>query len=76
MKKVLDIMKNVVKGVDFEEDANFIDEELIDSFDIIELISAIEDEYGIEIAGEDITPENFENIASIEALIDKYLNKR
>lgn len=73
MKTIMDILKGAVKGIDFEASSNFIDDELLDSFDIIEVISAIEEEYGIEIEGEDIIPENFENVEAIEILIKKYL---
>ena len=42
----------------------------LDSLDIMELIAKIEGEFGIEIAAEDIVPENFESVSAIASMID------
>lgn len=72
MKAVIEILKSIVRDADFSSSTNFIDDELLDSFDLIELIAAIEGEYDIEIEGDDIIPDNFESVDKIEALIEKY----
>ncbi|MBR1508308.1 MAG: acyl carrier protein [Eubacterium sp.] len=56
---------------DFENSTDFIEDGLLDSFDIVSLISMIEDEYGISIDGLDIVPENFSGIDAIVELVVK-----
>ena len=56
---------------DFEASESFIDDELLDSFDIITLISMLEEKYNIVIDGLDIVPENFQSIDDIINLVNK-----
>lgn len=57
-------------GTDMFEDG------IIDSLEMMELITAIETEYKIEIDGEDIIPENFRTISAIVKLVKKTLNDK
>ena len=51
------------------EDVNFIEAGMLDSFDVINLVTDIEEKFGIQIDGSDILPENFCSIDSIKNLI-------
>ena len=69
---VLEILRNLKEDADFEESTDFIEDGLLDSFEIVELVSALEDAFEIEISGRDIIPENFVSVEAIEELIEKY----
>lgn len=71
-EKILEILHNIRPEVDFKNSDNFIDDGFLDSFDMVSLVSNIEKNFNISIAGEDIIPENFENIPSIISMIKKY----
>lgn len=71
MKEILEILKEIRPENDFESSENYIDDGMLDSFDLISLISIIEETYGVVIDGLDIVPENFENLKAIKDLIDK-----
>ncbi len=71
-EKILEILNNIRPEVDFKNSDNFIDDGFLDSFDMVSLVSNIEKKFNISIAGEDIIPENFENIPSIISMIKKY----
>ena len=60
---------------DFSASDNFAEDGLLDSFDIVTLVSMIDEQYGVDIDGRDILPEHFASIESIAALIDKTLSK-
>jgi acyl carrier protein len=47
-----------------------IDEQVIDSMGIYEIVTFVENEYGIEILDDELLPENFETINAITKLID------
>ena len=44
---------------------------MLDSFDMVTLVSALDKNFGISIQGVDIVPENFSNVQTIEALLRK-----
>ncbi len=54
---------------DFVASADFFADGLLDSFDLIMLVSELETAYGIRIDGMAIVPENFCNLAAIERLL-------
>lgn len=52
---------------------DFLSEDILDSLTMAEIIITIEDVFQTEIDVEEIIPENFVNISTISALIEKYL---
>lgn len=69
---ILEILKRLNDDVDFENAKDFVEEGLLDSFDIVNLVGALEDELDIEISGRDIIPDNFVSVESIENMLEKY----
>ena len=66
---IIDILNMISPSLDTEdEDFNIL--EAMESEDIIEFIAELEDKFQIEIAKEDITEENFENIDTIIEMIE------
>jgi acyl carrier protein len=70
-QKIIDILKEIRPEFDFSEETDFIEQGMLDSFDIVSLVSSLDDEFGISIDGLDILPENFSSIESIIALLKK-----
>jgi len=69
MKSVAEILKEIRPEFDFSASADFMADGMLDSFDMVTLVAALDKNYGISIPGTDILPENFQNIATIETLI-------
>jgi acyl carrier protein len=72
MRKTIDILNGIRPECAFATSQNFLAEGLLDSFDMVMLVSEFEKEYSISIDGTDIVPENFHSLASIQALLGKY----
>lgn len=72
-KKILSILNDIRPDVDFLKSKDFFEDELLDSFDVITFVEAVEIQFGIEFNGEDIIPENFMNLEVIEKIIKKYM---
>lgn len=71
-EKIIAILTQLRPEFDFtKEGVNFIEEGMLDSFDIVALVSELDTAYGISIDGMDILPENFSSVAAIEALLVK-----
>ena len=72
MKTIDQLLKDIRPEFDFTSSEDFIADGMLDSFDVITLVAELDKTHGISIAGVDIVPENFQNIASIEKLLRKY----
>ena len=69
MSKVLSILAQVRPEHDFSDSEDFFEDGLLDSFDLVTLVSELDSTYGISIDGMDIVPANFRNVGAIEALL-------
>lgn len=73
MEQLLSIMREIRPDVDFETETKLIDDEILDSFDIISIVSEVNEQFGIEINVDDLLPENFNSAEALYALIKKML---
>ena len=71
MDEILEILRDVRPDVDFENEKKLIDDNVLDSFDIITIVSEFNEEFDIEIDVEDLEPENFNTVEAMKELIDK-----
>lgn len=71
MKTVLEILKEIRPEHDFAASQDFMSDGMLDSFDMVTLVSELDKNYGISIDGTDIVPENFQNVETITALVRK-----
>lgn len=73
--KILQILKDIHPEIDFENTTeNLSSDGLLDSFDIVQVISDLESSFDITISALDLIPENFDSIDAIICLINKYKN--
>ena len=69
---IIKILTELRPEFDFtQEGVNFIEEGMLDSFDMVSLIDSIETEMGVSISGADVLPENFCNIDAICRTIEQ-----
>lgn len=71
---ILRILSDLRPEFDFTSSLDFIEDGFLDSFDVVSLVNELEEKFNILIDGEDIIPENFASVKSIEALIKKSAN--
>ena len=71
MEQLLNILKELHADVDFETEEGLVDEGILDSLDIVTLITEINDAFDISSPAEEIIPDNFNSAAAIWALIEK-----
>ena len=70
-EKILGILSSLRPEYDFSDSSDFIEDGMLDSFDVVSLVSELEEKFSIMIDGENIVPENFSSIKAIESLIEK-----
>lgn len=71
MEKLLELLKGVRPDVDFENETALIDDGLLDSFDVVSIISEIDDVFGVQIRINELDSDNFNSAEAIWNLIQK-----
>lgn len=71
MEKLMEILREMHPDVDFETEKHLIDDEILDSLDIVSLIAEISDEFDVVIGAKDMIPENFNSAEALYALIQR-----
>ena len=71
MEELLEILNDIHPDVDFETQEGLMDNAILDSMDIIRLVTEINDAYDINISAKYLLPENFNSVQAIYALIEK-----
>ena len=71
MDKIIEILKGIKPSADINENTALIDEHIIDSLAMINLVGTLGDEFDVDISARDITPENFATPAAILSLIER-----
>ena len=71
MDKLLEILKEAKPEVDFAVEKSLIDGGVLDSFDVVQLVMKLNEEFDIEIGAEEITPENFNSAETIQAMVER-----
>lgn len=76
MEKLLEILKGIRPDVDFESEIALIDDGILDSFDVVAIISEIDNEFGVQIRITELDPENFNSAENIWKLIQELKAKQ
>lgn len=71
MEEIIEILKQFRPDIDFENQKNLIGDGLLDSLDIVSIVSEFDSEFDIEIPVEEITPENFNSVQAMNGLIER-----
>ncbi len=71
MDQLLEILNELKPDVDFSTETGLIDNAILDSFDIVQLISTLKDTFDIDITPADIIPDNFNSADAMWSMIQK-----
>ena len=71
MKELLNILREMHPDVDFESEEHLIDNAILDSMDIVGLITEIGEEFDVTITASNIVPDNFNSAKALYALIQR-----
>ena len=75
MEKLLAALAEVRDDVDFARESGLVDEGVIDSLDLTQIIAALDEAFGIHIPAGEIEPENFNSATDMLALVRRYQQK-
>ena len=72
-KRIMEILAKIIApsiGAKLNPEAELFQERLLDSFGLLELVSAIEAEFGLSIPGDELIIQNFNTVNAIANLIE------
>jgi len=75
MERLMEILEDLRPDVDFENEKGLIDNCILDSLDIISLVSELSDEFDIQIKPAELVPENFNSREAILAMVERLANE-
>lgn len=75
MDQIIEILQGIRDDIDYTAEKNLVDGGILDSFDIVGLITELRDAYDIEIDITELSPENFNSAEAIYELVEKKLNE-
>lgn len=71
MEELLNILKEAKPDVDFTSEKALVDNSILDSFDIVQLVMQLNEAFDIEIGAEEISAENFNSAESMWQMIQR-----
>ena len=71
MYELLVLSEDIKPTVDFRTCTGLIDDGYLDSFDILSIVSELNDAFGIEISPVDIIPENFNSAQALWDMVER-----
>jgi len=75
MEELLEVLLDIRPDLDFSKEDRLVDDEIFDSFDIITVVSEINDAFDVGINVADLTPANLNSAAAMWELITKLKQK-
>lgn len=75
MERLLEILDTVAPGEDFVNCKTLIDDHILNSFAILSLVAALEEEYDIEVLPSELTPANFNSAEALYAMVQRLVDE-
>lgn len=73
MDEILEILQDLHDDVDFMAQKRLVDDKILDSFDLITLVSELSEAFDIEITAKEFIPENFNSVDSLWGMVQELM---
>lgn len=71
MEQLIEILKELHGDVDYHECETLVEDGILNSLDIVAIITEIDDKFDVRIPAEEILPENFNSAKALWELIER-----
>ena len=75
MEKLLEILEDIQPDADYETCTTLIDDNYLDSFALLSLVSELEEEFGVRVTPVDLIPSNFNSAKAIWEMVQRLQNQ-
>ena len=74
-EEILEILSDMHPDIDFENEDELVTGKILDSFDLVSLVTELDNAFEIEITAADLLPENFDSLSAITELVERKLEE-
>ena len=74
MQRLLKILEEIRPDIDFAQETALMDDGILDSFDVVSIISELNDEFSIAIRVNELTPANFNSVNAMMKMVERLQN--
>ena len=75
MDRLIEILEEIVPGEDVRNCTTLVDDSILDSFAIISLVAALEEEYDITVSPAELIPDNFNSAEALWSMIERLMDE-
>ena len=68
-ESILQILEELHADIDFEKEEQLVDDKILDSFDMVTLVSELGEEFDIEITAKEFVAENFNSVDRLTKMV-------
>lgn len=72
---ILALLTELHEDVDYEDETGLVDGKILDSFDLVTLVTELNEEFDVEVTARDFVPENFNSLESLTDMIERLLDE-
>lgn len=72
---VLDILEELHADVDYETEEALVDNKILDSFDLVTLVTELGEEFDVDITAKDFVPDNFNSVNRLVKMIARLMDE-
>jgi len=76
LEKIIEILNDIKPNVDYSNEKKLVDDEILDSFEVVAIIGELSEAFGIEITVDEMIPENFNSAEAMEKLVKRLLEEQ
>ena len=76
LEKIIEILNDIKPNVDYSNEKKLVDDEILDSFEVVAIIGELSEAFGIEITVDEMVPENFNSAEAMETLVKRLLEEQ
>ena len=73
--EILNLLQELHEDVDFEVQENLVDDKVLDSFDLVTLVTELSETFDVEVTARDFVAENFNSLDRLTDMIERLLEE-
>lgn len=74
-EKILELLQEMHEDIDFEQEKALVDDKVLDSFDLVTLVTELGEEFDVDITARDFIAENFNSVDALTDMIVRLMNE-
>ena len=74
-ERILELLQEMHEDIDFEQEKALVDDKVLDSFDLVTLVTELGEEFDVDITARDFIAENFNSVDALSTMIVRLMNE-